>query len=101
MVDERAARIGVSDDKQLDAIALTLHSKPYRLLSDAEASAVWDDIEATATQMADGACLTCLSAGTVRFPIDPAYHQAVTGHWPALDESATCPWAPGKEGQQP
>lgn len=37
---------------------------------------------------AEGACLTCLDQGTVKFPLDPYAHTATHGHWPVLAENA-------------
>lgn len=44
MVSEKAHEIPGGED-ELDTIALRLHGKRYTALTDAEADAVWDDIE--------------------------------------------------------
>jgi hypothetical protein len=44
MVTSKTHEIPNAND-ELDSVALRLHGKRYLLLTDAEASAVWDDIE--------------------------------------------------------
>lgn len=37
--------------------------------------------------LAEGACVTCLAEGSVRYPLDFSYHHLTNGHLPMFTEA--------------
>lgn len=44
-------------------------------------------LEAPDNPLDDGACVTCLNEGNLKFPLDFRYHRFVSGHVPVFTEA--------------